>query len=117
MLVARMNVKPLEQLTYDDFSKAVNSKFRVWVDPQNSLELELSEVTTPRISTAGGPKAAAYENFALNFAGPADKLLPQRIYNFESTALGRFELFIVPIACTPSGAQYQATFNRLLKPV
>lgn len=111
-----MNAKPLEQLTYEDFFKAIKSKFRVWIDSQNSLELELSEVTTPRISTAGGAKAA-YENFALNFDGPADKLLPQRIYCFESTALGRFELFIVPVGCSPRTAQYQATFNRLLKPV
>src|SRR5215469_15192593 len=112
-----MNVKPLEQLTYEDFSGMVNSKFRVWIDAQNSLELELSEVTSPRISMAGGTKGAAYENFTLNFTGPADKLLPQRIYCFESPSLGRFELFIVPVGCSPSSAQYQATFNRLLKPV
>lgn len=111
-----MNVRPLEQLTYTDFSKAVKSKFLVWVESQDSLEFELMEVTTPRITVAGGPKKSTYENFALLFRGPGTRLLPQRIYCFESAALGRFELFVVPTDKDTAGIQYQATFNRMVKP-
>ena len=111
-----MNVRPLEQLTHTDFSKAVNSRFRVWIDSQDSLEFELFEVTTPRITVAGVPKKSTYENFALHFRGPVDRPLPQRIYCFESVILGRFELFVVPTGQDTAGIQYQATFNRLVKP-
>ena len=109
-----MNVTPLEQLTCAAFAALVKTNFHVWIDAQNPLELELAEVTPPRI-TAGGPNGAAYENFALLFRGPADRILPQRIYQFESAALGRFELFIVPVGRDQTGTQYQATFNRLVK--
>ena len=111
-----MNVKALEQITYADFSKAVNTPFRVWLDAQSSFILDLAEVTPLRISSAGSAPNATCENFALNFTGPADKLLPQKIYRFESTALGFFDLFIVPVTVDGALAQYHATFNRLLKP-
>lgn len=111
-----MNVRPLEQLTHTDFSKAVNSIFLVSGESQGQLEFELTEVTTPRITVAGVPRHSTYENFALLFRGPADRPLPQRIYRFESAALGRFELFVVPASQDPAGIQYQATFNRLVKP-
>jgi len=114
-LVLPMNVRPLEQLTYHDFSKAVKSKFVVWVESQDSLEFELTEVTTPRITVAGGAKKSTYENFALLFKGPANRILPQKIYRFESPALGGFELFVVPTDQDAAGIQYQATFNRLVK--
>ena len=110
-----MNVTPLEKLTCANFAALVKTNFRVWIDTQNSLELELAEVTPPRVTT-GGLNSAAYENFSLLFCGPADRVLPQRIYWFESPALGRFELFIVPVGRDQNGAQYQATFNRRVKP-
>jgi len=110
-----MDVTPLEQLTRADFAALTRTKFRVWIDAQDSVEMELAEVTAPRILTANGAKNATYENFALNFLGPAGRLLAQRIYGFESAAIGRFELFIVPVGQDASGVQYQAAFNRLVK--
>lgn len=110
-----MNVRPLEQLTYADFQKAVKTPFRVWMDGQTSLELQLAEVTTSRMTAPGGAKNSTYENFTLVFQGPAGQVLPQRIYRFESAALGCFELFIVPSGQDAGGTQYQATFNRVLK--
>lgn len=111
-----MDVKPLEQLTYADFAKALKMKFRVWIDAGDSVEFELLEVTTPRLAASAGAKKATLENFALIFVGPADRPLPQRIYRFESGVLGRFDLYIVPGRHGAGGIQYQATFNRELKP-
>ena len=111
-----MNVRPLEQLTYADFQKAAKTPFRVWMDTRDSLVLELAEVTSSRMSAPGGAKNSTYENFTLVFQGPANRVLPQRIYRFESDALGCFELFIVPSGRDANGIQYQATFNRALKP-
>lgn len=110
-----MSVKRLDELTYTNFVEAVRTKFRVWIDATDFVELELAKVTTQR-TTVAGAKNASYENFALLFTGPANRPLPQRNYCFESGSLGRFELFIVPAGSDAGVAQYQATFNRLAKP-
>src|SRR5579862_543341 len=110
-----MNTVPLEQLHFEAFAKLLKTTFRVWIDAQQAVELELSEITPPRMALTGGTNGLRYENFALMFRGPADRLLAQRIYLFESTQLGRFELFIVPVGRDANGAQYQATFNRPVK--
>jgi hypothetical protein len=86
------------------------------MDAQSSLELQLAEVTTSRLTAPGGVKSSRYESFTLVFQGPTGPVLPQRIYRFESEALGCFELFIVPSGQDAGGTQYQATFNRALKP-
>jgi hypothetical protein len=111
-----MDVTPLEQLSRADFAALIKTKFRVWIDAQDSVEMELAEVTAPRMITAGGAKSATYESFALDFLGPAGRLLAQRSYCFESAVIGRFDLFIVPVGRDASGVQYQAAFNRLVKP-
>lgn len=107
---------PLEQLSYESFAGLVKTNLRVWIDAHDSLDLELSEITPPRVSSVGGTSSLAYENFALVFLGPAGRLLPQQIYLFESAQIGRFELFIVPVSRDQNGTRYQATFNRLVKP-
>ncbi len=111
-----MNTVPLEQLGFESFAGLVKTSFRVWVDDRDSLELELSAITPPRIASAGGPNGGTYESFTLEFRGPAERLLPQRIYRFESAAIGRFDLFIVPVGRDAGGTGYQAMFNRRVKP-
>jgi hypothetical protein len=109
-----MKDTPLDRLTCADFTAQTKTIFRVPVDARDWVELELTEVTPARVSETGGAKSVAYENFALLFLGPADRLLPQGIYWFESVTLGRFELFIVPVGRDAKGIQYQALFNRLV---
>lgn len=109
-----MDTVPLEQLPYEAFAKLLKTKFRVWLDAQQALDLELCEIIPPHAASAGRREGPKYENFALIFRGPADRLLAQRIYLFESAQLGRFELFIVPVSRDATGAHYQATFNRLV---
>jgi len=110
-----MNTVPLEQMGFQYFASLVKTRFRVWIDAHDSIDLELSEITPPRVSSTGGARNLTYENFALEFLGPAEPVLTQRIYWFESAPIGRFELFIVPVGRDPSGTRYQATFNRLVK--
>jgi len=111
-----MNTVSLEQLNFESFAGLSKTSWRVWIDAQDSVNLELSEITPPRIVSSGSAGGLKYENFALEFLGPADRLLPQRMYWFESAAIGRFELFIVPVGRDQNGTRYQATFNRLVKP-
>jgi hypothetical protein len=88
----------------------------VWVGADDTMELELYEATPPRTTPTGGATGAVYESFSLLFLGPADRLLPQRIYAFECEPLGRFDLFIVPIGRDDTGVRYEAAFNCLVSP-
>ncbi len=110
-----MNLVPLEQLSFASFASLVKTNCRVWIDARDSLDLELTEASPPRIVSTGGANDRTFENFALTFLGPADRLLPQGIYCFEAAPIGRFELFIVPVSRDQNGVRYQATFNRLVK--
>ena len=85
------------------FAGHLNSTFRVRHEP--ATELELVEVFDG--STHG------HVNFSLLFRGPHQPLLPQQIYPVEHDALGRFDLFIVPIQRDAHGLRYQAVFNRM----
>jgi hypothetical protein len=102
-----MKTVPLEQLGFESFAGLVKTGFRVWVNAQDSLVMELCAITPPRVPSAGGPNGGTYENFTLEFRGPAERLLPQRIYWFESDPIGRFELFIVPVGRDADGTRYR----------
>lgn len=101
----------LEQLTFAHFSGLLNSRFRVRAGDGIGVELELIEAV--RDAAAAGGHA---DTFSLLFNGPVHPMLSQRIHRFEHDAVGRFDLFIVPVGCNPGGIQYQAIFNRLTKP-
>jgi hypothetical protein len=110
-----MKILAHEQLTLEAFSPWLKTKFRVFPGPAGFLELELVEVaSTGQAKPAAG--GLAQEVFSLVFHGPDSQLLPQRIYSFEHDQMGRFELFIVPIGQKPGFIQYQALFNRMIKP-
>jgi hypothetical protein len=97
----------LEQFTIDTFRPLVGASFRVEGD-DTPLELEL--VAVDQLGEEGGASSRR-SPFSLVFRGPAEPLLPQRIYPFENDALGRFEIFIVPIGPDESGMGYEAIFT------
>lgn len=107
-----MNLVSLEQLSHALLSGLAGTSLRVWIDSEHSLELQLRTATPAKTVAANGLQ---YEQFTLVFAGPADRLLPQRIYLFEAPSIGQFEMFIVPVGLDQTGVQYEATFNRLVK--
>ena len=111
-----MKVTPLDELTCAAFTAQVQTLFRVCLGAQQFVDLKLSEITPPQVVPTRSNNLAS-EYFALTFLGPVDPILPQGSYPFESPALGRFNLFIVPAARDAQSTQYQATFNRLVKPV
>lgn len=113
-----MNLLTPDQLKLETFSPWLKSKFRVVLDSANFLEVELAEANaltkTGPAQTAG--KGPVQESFSLVFHGPDNRFLPQGIYSFEHDRIGKFYLFIVPIGQKPGFFQYQAIFNRLIKP-
>ena len=100
-----------DQLTFEIFNRRLHSQFCVLVDSANTVQIELFEVT--RGDSISNPRQ---ETFSLLFNGPASPILSQRTYCFEHDEIGRFDLFIVPVGENQTGVQYQAIFNRLIKP-
>lgn len=99
----------MEDMTLENFSPHVNSKFLVKREPDGveAVELELVEAldlgSTPR-----------HEQFSILFHGPDSTKLEQAIYSFEHDELGAFELFIVPVKHAQGKIHYEAIFNRPL---
>jgi hypothetical protein len=97
----------LETLTLDAFSPLVGETFQVHVQPEQTIGVELIEARSLSESSSPRPR----QPFALTFKGPAQVVLPQRIYRFEHHALGAHEIFIVPIGPGHGGMLYEVIFN------
>ena len=93
-------------LTHEEFSKNANTKFRVQVDENTNVDLDLISVSEVKLYPQ-------QEEFALEFRGPLDMFLDQGVRNFTHDQMGQFELFIVPIKQDQQGFYYQVVFNRL----
>lgn len=97
----------LEDLAYSDFFERVGEEFRVAAG-EAVVTLVLSEVTDLARRENPGPRR---QPFSLVFRGPLRPLLAQRIWPLEHPALGRLEIFLVPIGPDATGMRYEAIFN------
>jgi hypothetical protein len=95
-------------LTENEFSKHVNTKFRVDLDSENSVELELTEVKT---YVSKHQEQSGMERFSLYFQGPPAPHLPQMVYPFQHAEMDSFEMFLVPIGKNDGGFRYESVFN------
>jgi hypothetical protein len=92
-------------LTEAEFSKHVNTKFRLAGQP---LELELEEV---KGYLSKAHEQQGMERFSAFFRGPREPLMRQSVYTLEHEGMGTFELFLVPISQDEKGSRYEAVFN------
>ena len=102
-----INADVVESFTLETFLAHVGERFRLRLEPGETVELELVEAT--EVGAGGG--AAARSQFSVVFRGPSEPVLAQRIYAFEHDELGAFELFIVPIGRDEAGTSYEAAFG------
>jgi uncharacterized protein DUF6916 len=93
-------------LTEAEFSKHINTKFRV--TGEHPMELELTEV---KGYLSQAHEQSGMERFSAFFNGPRQPFLRQRVYALEHDRMGAFELFLVPIAEDENGFRYEAVFN------
>jgi len=101
-------------LTEEEFSRHVNTRFRVVVDFPDPIELELVEVTG--YANKNSPSEEKnMERFSVHFYGPGNIYLPQAIYNLSHEAMGEMALFLVPLAHNERGFLYEAVFNYYIK--
>jgi hypothetical protein len=109
----------LDKLTSANFAPHLHETFKLslgpWGQPHDpaahgeALALELIEVADLGDETATDP--ARRRPFSLIFRQPNGAYLPQRIYTIEHAALGRLDLFLVPIGPDQVGMRYQAIFT------
>jgi hypothetical protein len=92
-------------LTLDDFSPAVGDGFRLPVEG-DPVELELVEARS-----LGDRPLGDRLPFALLFRGPGEPALEQATYRLVHDRLGELEIFIVPVAATADGRDYEAIFT------
>jgi len=94
----------LDSLSYEDYAKQVNTKFRL---SEFDLEIDFFEISKKKTTSE-------QEMFSLYFRTPKDVFLEQRIYKMTHRILGEGEIFLVPIALDANGYCYEAGFNRLI---
>ena len=96
-----------EKLTFEDFEPHLDSVFTIIDEDVPATALVLTEAKLLKThQLAEGFRVP----FSLLFEGPAP-VLPQRLYHFQHDAMGQQVIFIVPIAKTGDGFQYEAVFN------
>lgn len=95
----------IEAFTAETFAVLVGDEFRVHDDHGRVLELRLAAAVPVGLAPERGR-----EPFSILFRGPVAPILPQRTYAVDHDALGRFDLFLVPLGPDDAGARYEAVF-------
>jgi hypothetical protein len=101
-------------LTEEEFSRHVNTKFRVNVDAPSPIDLELVEVKGYPYKDQQNEQKGM-ERFSVHFYGPGNAYLPQATYKLTHDSMGEIALFLVPLAQNERGFLYEAVFNYFIK--
>jgi hypothetical protein len=96
----RALAQPLDR---DALAAAVGS-VAVAATPSGPLRLVIRDVSPLLVQ---GP----YESFSVLLLGPPERI-EQATYPMTHPELGRFDLFMVPVAAEDGGIVYEAVFNR-----
>ena len=94
----------LNSMTVSDFLRFKNTNFSASVDG-GEVPLTLVEASGIGQGTREGGA------FALLWQGPQTPMLPQATYLVSHESLGAHEMFLVPVAQSDSGFQYEAVFT------
>jgi hypothetical protein len=94
----------LDQMTDDTFRPLREQVFHVTASSGQRMDVSLIEVNSATHQGAGR------QQFSLIFRGPGDPVWPQGIYCVENDALGKLDIFLVPVARTSDHVDYEAVF-------
>lgn len=110
----------LDKITSADFAPYLHQTFRVYHGPWEADQLseaeardvELIAVTDLGQELPAGAPAPQRRPFSLVFCDRGGApFLSQRIYAVTHTALGRLDIFLVPIGPGAGGLRYEAVFT------
>jgi len=96
----------LHELTATDFRRHVGDGFRVHYGGELPLPVRLSEVADSPLNAAN-----LRAPFSLLFHGPKEGWLRQGTYTFEHDAMGRMDIFVVPLGADAEGMRYEVIFG------
>src|ERR1044072_8955996 len=94
--------------TEAEYSRNLNTKFRLLVDAPQPIDLTLVEVTPRKVESH---EQQGMERFSAVFMGPREILLPQQIYRVSHSDMGEFDIFLVALGQEPEGFRYEAVYN------
>ncbi|MFT3830523.1 MAG: hypothetical protein QM691_12550 [Opitutaceae bacterium] len=95
----------IDELTCATFERLLDEVATLESGP-TAVPLRISAVQRLGCNRPGAP-----ESFSVLFHAPAGARLSQRIYAVQHPALGRVELFLVPLGPDARGMQLEAVFN------
>jgi hypothetical protein len=101
----------LASATLVQFAPCVGTPFTVRREGARDVRLVLAEARAARRSPTHPEGIGRPEPFSLVFSGPREPVLAQRIHRLEHAALGRIDLFIVPIGRDAVATRYEAVFG------
>lgn len=96
----------IESFTCSTFRPLVGDVFRLEAEG-GSVDLELREAYEAGPQTAAGRRVP----FSIEFLGPPEPVLPQRIYALTHPELDSFDLFLVPLGPDGGRMRYEAVFT------
>lgn len=97
----------MQQLTAEHFEPHVGERFRIVPGDGAPFEATLSSCTA-----AGEPPVPEFRKpFSLLFHASGGELVGQQICAVEHPALGRLDIFLVPLGPDERGMRYEAVFN------
>lgn len=95
----------MQPLTQENFSKAVNTNFKVKAG-EDELNFKLDKVSDIKSIGAG------FESYDLTFTCPKEKgILDQQTLEMEHEDMGSVNIFVVPVEEKDDQVNYQAVFN------
>ncbi|MCD1638526.1 hypothetical protein K7H92_07380 [Pseudomonas stutzeri] len=92
--------------SYDYFTRAAGSLFRLQLNPEHGVDIELQQVEQ-RV-----PMNARYECFSLLFRLPEGLDLPQALYRLHGPDGSNWELLLTPVRPDAGGRCLEAVFHR-----
>lgn len=95
-----------DPFTLARFEPLVGSRFTLKLDGMAELPARLVDARAGRGTAPGGRQP-----FSLTFEADAERALPQQIYRVEHPQLDAMDIFLVPVARTAAGLQYEAVFS------
>ncbi|HET7301503.1 MAG TPA: hypothetical protein VFJ01_12730 [Oleiagrimonas sp.] len=99
----------MQLLALEHFAGLLNQNFQVALDREGEASFVLVEARPLAASATNARMSRA--PFSLLFRNEAAVLLPQKTYAMTHATLGRFGIFLVPVARDRDGFIYQAVFN------
>lgn len=99
----------MQAFALEHFAGLLNQRFTVSLESDGETSFVLVEARPLPVTAT--PQQASRAAFSLLFRSEAAVLFPQKIYSMSHAALGRFGIFMVPVARDRDGFIYQAVFN------